>query len=151
MHCCNKATTMVNRINGAYGLSWSARPQRFCEATITHPYRGNTVGPVDVVIGCVDTGASRRAIDAFVRTHSSSVYWIDSGNSEASGQIVIGQGEGSGRSDNVSPLRLPLVSELYPEILQARNDDTAPSCSARDALSSQALATNAMCAAWIVT
>lgn len=139
----NKASTMVNRINNAYGLRWRAEPRRFTAEHATE--RGFRYRDMDIVIGCVDTKQARREIDLFVRSRGSNTYWIDSGNSANSGQIIVGQ---YGRK-NDDPLRLPLVSELYPEIVTGEDNDE-PSCSARESLARQGLATNPMCAAWIM-
>ena len=46
---------------------------------------------------------------------------------------------------------LPLVSDLYPEIIAEGDteEDVAPSCSARESIFRQGLATNAMAANWV--
>lgn len=138
----NKASIMINRVNAAYGLAWKDHPYRFtCDAA--HNFRYHDM---DIIIGCVDTKAARREIDTFVRNRGRSVYSIDSGNTANSGQIIVGQYGGYEQT----PLRLPLASELYPELLEGE-DDNEPSCSARESLARQGLATNPMCAAWIMT
>lgn len=138
----NKASIMVNRLNAAYGLQWQDHPCRFtCDDAKIFRYHD-----MDIVIGCVDTKLARREIDQFVRSRGRSVYYIDSGNTANSGQIIVGQHGGIVNSN----YRLPLASELYPELFQGE-DDNEPSCSARESLARQGLATNPMCAAWIMT
>ncbi len=133
-----KSTIMVNRCNLAHQLSWHDEPRRFHREAIRHDN-------VDVIIGCVDSKSARREIDTFVRNSYSEMYWIDAGNDAASAQIVVGQ-YGKRIVDN--PMRLPLVTELYPEIIDGP-DDNQPSCSAVDSILKQGLATNAMAASWI--
>lgn len=140
--CCdighNKASIMVNRLNIAHGLAWRDKPHAFTHNALEHK-------AVDFVIGCVDSKSARREIDAFARESSHSGYWIDAGNDAASGQVIVGQ---FGKAIARDPMRLPLVSELYPEIVTG-SDDNAPSCSARESIFKQGLATNAMAATWI--
>lgn len=136
----NKATVMVNRINIAHGLDWKDCPQRFTR-------EGERYRHMDFIIGCVDCKAARSDIDSFVRNYSSSnpIWWIDAGNNAISAQVIIGQ---YGKKITDDPMRLPLVSELYPEIIDGE-DDNAPSCSVRESIIKQGLATNAMAATWI--
>lgn len=134
----NKASIMVNRLNIAHGLSWFDEPHRFTRDSLRHK-------SVDFVIGCVDSKAARREIDAFVRETYNEVYWIDAGNDAVSAQVIVGQ---YGRRIADEPMRLPLVTELYPEIVTGE-DLNEPSCSARESILKQGLATNVMAASWI--
>lgn len=134
-----KSVVMTNRINIAFGMDWTARTEHFTGKCDSINDRA------DIVIGCVDTKSSRRSIDRFVRTQGSPCYWIDSGNGSDSAQIIVGHYSNKSAND---PNRLPLLSELYPEAL-AGQDDNTPSCSARESMASQGLATNALAASWI--
>ena len=136
----NKAVVMVNRLNLAYGLDWVAFPERFTSHG-ANDYRRRT----DFIIGCVDTKESRREIDQFVRKQSYPTYWIDSGNSADTAQVIVGLYSRRMADD---PTRPPLLTELYPDVLEGADDNT-PSCSARESLMSQGIATNAMAATWI--
>lgn len=133
-----KASVMVNRLNMAHGLTWQDRPEYFSVEAMKHDR-------ADFIIGCVDSKKGRREIEAFVRNSWNTTYWIDAGNESDSGQVIVGQG---GRRIENHPLRLPLVSELYPEIVNGE-DDNAPSCSARESIFKQGLATNPMAATWV--
>lgn len=132
----NKASVMVNRCNMAFGLDWRDEPRMFSRSA----HRGS----VDFVIGCVDSIKARAEIDAFVREQWQTTYWIDAGNEAATGQVIVGQ---FSRRTALDPCRLPLVSELYPEIIEGE-DSNAPSCSARESILKQGLATNGMAAIW---
>jgi PRTRC genetic system ThiF family protein len=134
----NKATAMVNRCNIANGLDWRAQPVCFS-------WEESEARNGDIYIGCVDSRVGRKAIDEAVRQQYSMTYWIDAGNDAASAQIVVGQ---YGRRAQDEPMRLPLVTELFPEIVTGE-EDNAPSCSAFESLSRQGIATNAMAATWI--
>ena len=131
----NKATVMVNRCNMAHGLDWHDQPCRFS--------RDARLSGVDFIIGCVDSKSARAEIDAYVRNNWQSIYWIDAGNEAVSGQVIVGQNHAKDENQ-----RLPLVTELYPEIITGE-DDNSPSCSARESILKQGLATNSMAAAWV--
>jgi PRTRC genetic system ThiF family protein len=91
----------------------------------------------DLVIGCVDTRAARRAIqDSFSYGLSRSHYWLDLGNNASSGQYVLGQPLNA--CNRRKAARLRTVSELYPEIVdESAGEDPLPSCSAAEALDRQ--------------
>jgi PRTRC genetic system ThiF family protein len=60
----NKATVLINRINLFWGTSWSAIPNHFHARSFDR----NQDRCPDLVIGCVDTRAARKAIeDSFSR------------------------------------------------------------------------------------
>ena len=134
----NKASVMVNRCNMAHGLRWKDQPTRFTHTSMRS-------GNVDIIIGCVDSKKARAEIDAFVRESYQPIYWIDAGNEATTGQVIVGQ---YGKRIADEPMRLPLVTELYPEIIEGE-DNNAPSCSARESILKQGLATNSMAATWI--
>jgi PRTRC genetic system ThiF family protein len=129
----NKAVVLINRINLFWGTSWSAIPNHFHARSFDH----NQDRCPDLVFGCVDSRAARKAIeDSFSRALSRTCYWLDLGNNAASGQFVLGQplSERNRRKAD----RLRTVSELFPEIVDADvGEDPLPSCSAVEALDRQ--------------
>jgi PRTRC genetic system ThiF family protein len=129
----NKATVLINRINLFWGTRWSAEPTYFHERSLQR----NCDKPPDLVIGCVDTRAARKAIErALTGRASRTGYWLDLGNNAASGQYVLGQPLNSCNRRRADRLRT--VSELYPEIVDAEGgEDPLPSCSALEALDRQ--------------
>lgn len=129
----NKATVLINRINLFWGTNWQAVPNRFHARSFE---RSQYSGP-DLVIGCVDTRAARKAIeDSFSHALSRTCYWLDLGNNAASGQYVLGQPLNDRNRRKAERLRT--VSELYPEIVDAEaGEDPLPSCSAVEALDRQ--------------
>jgi PRTRC genetic system ThiF family protein len=129
----NKATVLINRLNLFWGTAWSAIPNHFHARSLD----GNSEPRADLLIGCVDTRAARKAIAAaLVRSSNGATYWLDIGNNAASGQFVLGQPL-NGRNRRKAE-RLRTVSELYPEIVDAASgEDPLPSCSAIEALERQ--------------
>jgi PRTRC genetic system ThiF family protein len=118
----NKATVLVNRINTFWGISWTAVPSAFTEQSV----RGYDQTP-DLVIGCVDTRAARKAVhNALTLRSQGTSYWLDIGNNAASGQYVLGQP--LNMSNRRKAERLRTVAELYPEIADA--DAARTSCPA---------------------
>jgi PRTRC genetic system ThiF family protein len=129
----NKATVLINRINLFWGTNWQAVPNHFHARSFERNYDRCP----DMVIGCVDTRAARRAIEAsFSRALSRVSYWLDLGNNAASGQYVLGQPLNARNRRKAERLRT--VSELFPEIADERaGEDPLPSCSAVEALDRQ--------------
>jgi PRTRC genetic system ThiF family protein len=129
----NKATVLINRINLFWGTRWRAEPTYFGE----HTFDRINDRSIDLVIGCVDTRAARSVIArALTKTRCRAAYWLDLGNNAASGQFVLGQPLNSRNRRKAGRLRT--VSELYPEIIDAKaGEDPLPSCSAVEALDRQ--------------
>ncbi|WP_321794804.1 PRTRC system ThiF family protein [Caballeronia sp. J97] len=131
-----KASLLVNRLNMLMGTNWRAETTRFTQSVSCYN--------VDLVIGCVDTRAARRAIvDA---TKSCNLYYLDCGNDTDRGQVVIGQAEPAGfqKVKKANPERLPHVGQLFPELVDPSFDakDETPSCSMSEALRKQSLVIN---------
>jgi PRTRC genetic system ThiF family protein len=129
----NKATVLINRINLFWGTSWSAIANHFHARSFDRDYDRCP----DLVIGCVDTRAARRAIEeSFSHALNRTSYWLDFGNNAASGQYILGQPPNERNRRKAERLRT--VSELYPEIIDAEaGEDPLPSCSALEALDRQ--------------
>lgn len=121
----NKAVVLCNRINLCYGLAFEAIPARF---------KCNSYQPYDLIVGCVDSAASRRSIHQCANW----TLWLDCGNSDATGQIVLGE-----NWKHVQYNRLPTVVDLFPELLDPNvKEDDSPSCSLAEALERQELFVN---------
>jgi PRTRC genetic system ThiF family protein len=128
-----KASLIVNRLNALMGTDWRAETRRFGAS--------DPLYNVDLVIGCVDTRAARRAI--VNAAESTGVYYLDCGNDTDRGQIVLGQ-VCSKSFAKKHPERLPHVGELFSELVNAKLDanDETPSCSMAEALRKQSLVIN---------
>lgn len=125
----HKASLLINRHNVAWGTEWRAVTRKLNSRDQIEP---------DIIIGCVDSRKGRAAILEAVR--SSHCYYIDSGNGEDSGQVVLGE---ILSPHSISP-RLPHVADLFPEMVDVALDatDDRPSCSVAEALQKQSLVIN---------
>jgi len=130
----NKAEVLIYRLNAFYGLNWSAVPDYFGPPGKTHEQIPH------IVISCVDTRQARRDIDHFVR-HRSTAYWMDLGNKQSDGQVILGEPFSVHEKRRERPMRLPTVTDLYPDILDESipDDNNAPSCSLAESLEHQDL------------
>jgi Dinucleotide-utilizing enzymes involved in molybdopterin and thiamine biosynthesis family 2 len=77
----NKAETLAMRYGNAWGVE--IRTEAGCFEAISHQ-------ELNVVIGCVDNTPARRSISEVIEDHAS--WWLDSGNSKSSGQVLLGRG-----------------------------------------------------------
>ena len=130
-----KGDVMVHRLNLAYGLDWSARSMRF---------DGRAHGDNGLIVGCVDTKSSRKAILQSVQ-ECSECYWLDMGNRSKDGQVLLGMG---GRRAAAHPVRLPLPTELLPELIEGDEDLETPTCSVQASVARQGLFLNQQVATW---
>ena len=124
-----KSTLIVNRLNQCWGTNWEAVPKKVKKSDKIN---------ADIIIGCVDSRKGRAAILGCVNSYH--CYYIDSGNNENSGQVVIGELINQSRK----AIRLPHVADLFPDMVDATLDakDDKPSCSVAEALAKQSLVIN---------
>ena len=142
----NKAVALVHRVNVAFGIHWCAMPSKWALSTQLD----------QLLISCVDTRSARVEIDRDARRDMHfRPYWLDLGNREADGQVVLGQwpdalsGKRPRAIEGQVTQRLPTVLELFPEIRTTSDaDDAAPSCSLAEALERQELFVNQAVATW---
>ena len=122
----NKASVLVNRINNCFGLSWHDEPRFLDNRHVSH---GSTIW-----IGCVDTRKARSTIRSQFLDNWSECWWLDCGNSQRTGQVVLGVAQNK-------EVVVPSVAELFPETVNVKADakDNAPSCSLPEALAKQDL------------
>lgn len=136
---CNKAMISVSRINRFFGFDWQAEPKMF-----KGKYDSN------IYISCVDSAKARVEISkqiAVIRkgepyTHTK--YWLDFGNLQTTGQVVLGtvghieQPKSESKPCNM----LPNVIKMFPAIKKIKEKDQGPSCSLAEALNKQDLFIN---------
>jgi PRTRC genetic system ThiF family protein len=125
-----KALVGVERINLAFGFDWIGYPER---------YQGQR--ECDLLISCVDTRAARAEFHQLCATRRGPKhYWLDMGNEDTFGNCVLGE---VAQTRKPQALRLPLVTELFPELLDKRRPEiNTHSCSLRISLQSQGLFIN---------
>jgi PRTRC genetic system ThiF family protein len=140
-----KAIVLTNRVNACYGLQWKAYPTAYPGESNNHP-------PCDILITCVDSAKARREIHKHLfRTtgYCPAYYWLDLGNRQHDGQVVLGQTRQVGLAYQVSEKQdlLPCITHLFPEILDDDFEEAdLPSCSLAEALQRQDLLVNSMAA-----
>lgn len=132
-----KAIVAIERINLAYGLDWTAFPTRY------DPNVNRDWSNCDILISCVDTRSARAQFHRYIKKRLGPAhYWLDLGNEEHVGNCILGEIPHKHR-DQKSAQRLPMVTELFPELLDKRAPESnAPSCSLRISLQSQGLFIN---------
>jgi PRTRC genetic system ThiF family protein len=131
----NKAAVLVTRSNAWYGTKWTAVPARF---------EHGADGDINIVVTCVDSARARvdigREIDR--QNGGGTFYWLDLGNRERDGQVVLGIPAQSAEHKAYT-YRLPTVLELFPELHRPGADRAqGPSCSLAQALERQELFVN---------
>jgi PRTRC genetic system ThiF family protein len=132
----SKAEILVHRCNMLMQTSWTAHKEKIT---------GNTRLPrTDIVIGCVDNRAARKAILASIEKNYDSTYYLDFGNRAHDGQVILGQIASRVGGAGQDEVLLPHVANLFPEIVDASLDDKddTPSCSLAEALEKQSLFIN---------
>lgn len=122
----NKAVSLVTRINCSLGTAWQGVPLA-CSADHLAALRPQ------VLITCTDTRVSRRDLGKVAASLRIS-YWLDTGNAEHTGQVVLSEPGASGP-------HLPGPLETHAGFLKGDAED-GPSCSALEALSRQDLMIN---------
>src|SRR5690606_27730939 len=75
-----------------YGTAFGVDVQAYTEKLTRQKLRELRPAGTTIVIGCIDNNAGRREIHEWMTRDQSNVYWIDSGNERASGQVICGFG-----------------------------------------------------------
>lgn len=145
----NKALSLAARYSAAWGVEIKAVPERFDR---------NAAGRIEfqktnLVIGCVDNAAARRQIHDVLKD-SERFWWLDCGNAESSGQVILGDApapkglEGAFRSRKIC-MALPAPSLVAKDLLLDRPEELLAaklSCAEIQLANDQSLAVNQMVA-----
>lgn len=140
---CNKAEMLIGRINRFYNTTWNGIPERYekkATKQVSH-----------IIISCVDTVKSRyeimqtakKVVTKSIATEYMNFYWMDIGNSQKYGQIVLGSWFGIPQPDT-SESHLANFFDLFPDITDDKTK--GPSCSLAEALHTQDLFINSLLA-----
>jgi len=136
-----KCVVVVERLNVFWDLNWRAVTNRLCDS--------EQLEGVDIVIGCAPTSRARAAIAGCAAGASKVHYWLDLASTARGSQFVLGEPQNL-RNDR-SRTRLPVVSELFPEIIDDRFDaeesasgDSGDRFEGQEAFVSQILANHAL-------
>lgn len=137
----NKALVSITRINRFYGFEWEAMPLL---------YTGQDGS--NIIITCVDSAAGRIQIWENIRhkelenVHPSNrmVYWLDMGNLEKTGQVILGSLKAVTQPKDIKNCVpwLPTVIDVFPQLKIIKEVDQGPSCSLAEAIGRQDLFIN---------
>jgi PRTRC genetic system ThiF family protein len=138
----SKAAVTITRLNHFYGLDWDATTCRIEDYWQRSGHR--RARDADILVSCVDSRHARRSIHEYLFSGDHYGYWLDLGNSESDGQVVLGTPAETDASRHAgNSVRLRCVTELYPELLDTgQREENAPSCSVRLSLAAQGLFLN---------
>lgn len=150
----NKAECLVTRFNRLFGNDWTAKPQRF---------DGSSWG--NIVITCVDNLKTRKEVASGFRCKNITkqqydkykgnaynmyneyycFYWLDLGNTQKSGQAVLGSNRvpQPDSKEYRTVEYLPVLTEQF-DLNKVRDTDSGPSCSMAEALEKQDLFVNSV-------
>lgn len=149
----NKAVAMITRVNRFFGLQWTAVPDLFTSKNSTSDDTAN------IFITCIDSIKGRKDIEAFKvkyikqcknnEPYQTWYYWMDLGNSQKSGQFIIGTvdaviGKRSKKKDETIVHGLPTLFEKFPAMQRQKEKASGPSCSLAEALNKQDLFVNSI-------
>ncbi|MHB1678665.1 MAG: PRTRC system ThiF family protein [Sulfuriferula sp.] len=131
-----KAAILVHRCNLLMQTKWEAHQEKLTSKSNLYS--------ADVVIGCVDNRAGRKAILAATEANRKATYYMDFGNREHDGQVILGQVMPESNEKSKNEMRLPHAANLFPELVDESLDDKdeTPSCSLAEALEKQSLFIN---------
>lgn len=140
----NKAEVMGMRYGAAFGVEVNIISEYLTDAKMLKNIMSQG-GNAPVVVGAVDNNKTRAIIyEAFQNTKN--MFWLDMGNEEWAGQVVVGYNAGREftKGEKTPHLfNLPSVADIYPEILEAT--DKLPdemSCAERAVSNPQNIFTN---------
>lgn len=102
-------------------------------------------GAVPIIVGCVDNNASRKIVHDFVTEYKEEIVWVDSGNNERAGQVIVmaKDAEGNVLGNFVSPF------EIHEEFSVIDGDERRPdqiSCAEQSESAPQNIAANVLAA-----
>jgi sulfur-carrier protein adenylyltransferase/sulfurtransferase len=135
----NKAVVLVTRLNLFFGTAWEA--YHYC-VTKEMRLRGR------MVLSAVDDVKSRSLISRLARA-SGAIYWVDTGNTTHTGQVILGTPTKVCQPEVSCPAYLPHVLDLYKGIMEEESEKPyqGPSCSVPESLARQDLFVNQ----WVAT
>ncbi|MES1024866.1 ThiF family adenylyltransferase [Gloeocapsa sp. BRSZ] len=154
----NKAQTLALRYSLAHSIEIEAVPLAFQPQWITYQsYWGDRPNTLTVLIGCVDRASGRRSLhQALDRNHyrsQKSVWWIDAGNGDRHGQVLVGSSLSVEPNDyrftKLGCLSLPSPGIQAPELLVDKPEELQEnrlSCAELARLDRQNLVINAQAA-----
>lgn len=154
----NKAQTLAIRYSLAHNIEIEAIPSTFQPHwMIYQSYWGDRANTLTVLMGCVDRASGRRslhqALDYNRYQNQPKVWWIDAGNGNRHGQVLVGASLSTNPNDyrftELGCLSLPSPSIQAPELLVDKPEELQEnrlSCAELAQLARQSLVVNAQAA-----
>ena len=145
----NKAQCLITRINNFFGNDWKAVPNIF-PTVLKNACRDNMA---NITITCTDNIKSRLDLWNILkavqipdyRDYATPLYWMDFGNTQTSGQVVLGtvpkkiKQPASQLYETAGSLKV--ITRLV-KYARVKEEDSGPSCSLAEALERQDLFIN---------
>ena len=142
----NKAVCLITRVNNFFGNNWKAIPQLFavssndCIANITITCTDNVKSRLDMWKYLISVRADRYQTD-----YSTPLYWMDFGNAQTTGQVIIGTVQKKipqPESRIYKTVESLKVITQYVKYSTMKVNASGPSCSLAEALHKQDLFIN---------
>ena len=145
----NKSQCIVTRLNHFFGNEWCAVPQMY--PTNLHNITKDNLA--NITITCTDNVKSRLDMwkvlkgvpDREYRDYRAPLYWMDFGNTQTSGQVVLGtvpKKIKQPKSQQYKTVDTLKVITRYVKYASVEEKDPGPSCSPAEALEKQDLYIN---------
>lgn len=139
----NKANVLASRYSGAFGMEigtvndYIETKKQLSDLISLYEFS------VPVIIGCVDNNKSRQLIYRTFSEADKPLFWIDSGNEEYHGQVVIGFNTAFTDKDK-DLFYLPSIADVYPDVMEdkATKFISEMSCAEKAVSHPQCIATN---------
>lgn len=149
----NKAIALVTRINRFFGTDWKAETGCY-PINATKPEEAPTA---NFTITCTDNVRSRLGVWRLLKKcrdinrtdYQTPLYWMDFGNSQKAGQVVVGNVRKKIKqpsSEIYTPVSTMEVITEYTNYSKVKEEDSGPSCSLAEALDKQDLFVNSILA-----
>lgn len=150
----NKAIALVTRINRFFGYTWMAEG---CHFPLRRKEDKENPLLANIIITCTDNIRSRLDLWKFLKNHreininneNTPLYWMDFGNAQATGQVLIGNIRNKIRQPTSKEyIPTPHINVITEEVSYStiKEKDSGPSCSLAEALNKQDLYINSMLA-----
>jgi PRTRC genetic system ThiF family protein len=155
-----KSEVLAGRLNAAFGERIMSAVRGVDALDILpSPIRRGAGGEVlHLVIGAVDNPAARAIIADVVKSANGQLWWLDCGNENHSGQVLLGNTATNAALRGAIALgmvdRLPAPSALYPDLVKtpkAKKTKRGSSCAELTASGEQSLMINRLMAAYTLS
>lgn len=150
----NKAVALVTRINQFFGYAWEAEGSSFPSR---RKHDGDRPELANIIITCTDNIRSRLDLWRLLKRHRKNthttkktpIYWMDFGNAQTTGQVLIGNirnkiHQPASNEYHTIPRMNVITEETSYSTIEEK--DSGPSCSLAEALQKQDLFINSMLA-----